>query len=285
LIDSLRRSLTTKWYLWAIPALLLVVGVLVYPLLELLTRSVTEASPEWYSTYDTIWNDGFSITIILRTVQMALTVTVVALILGYPYAYVMTLVGPRKRGIMTALVLLPFWTSLMARTFAWFVLLQDNGPLNTLLSYIGLGPFHFIGQTLGVTIGMAQLMLPFMVLPLYSTMSRIDHRLGDAAQSLGAPRRSAFRQVYFPLSMPGVITGSSLVFILGLGFYVTPAILGSPQQSMIAQLVATQVSTLTDFGKAGALSLILLVITGLLLLITSLVVKPSQALGMNEAEE
>lgn len=259
--------------------------MLAYPLFELLSRSFTEADPEWYSTYAAAWNDGFSITVIFRTVQMAVIVTIVALVLGYPYAYVMTLVSPRTRGILTALVLLPFWTSLMARTFAWFVLLQDNGPLNSLLGYIGIGPFHFIGEALGVTIGMAQLMLPFMVLPLYSTMSRIDHRLGDAAQSLGAPRRTAFWRVYFPLSMPGVIAGSSLVFIIGLGFYVTPAILGSPQQSMIAQLIATQVSTLTNFGKAGALSLILLVIAGLLLLITSVVVKPSQALGMNEAEE
>ena len=284
LIEPLRRSLSTKWYLWTTPALLLVVVFLAYPLVGLLTRSFAEANPEWYSTYETIWNDGASVTVILRTVQMALIVTVVTLILGYPYAYVMTLVRPRTRGFMTALVLLPFWTSLMARTFAWFVLLQDNGPLNALLKFVGLGPFHFIGESLGVTIGMAQLMLPFMVLPLYSTMSRIDHRLGDAAQSLGAPRRTAFRRVYFPLSMPGVVAGSSLVFIIGLGFYVTPAILGSPQQSMIAQLIATQVSTLTDFGKAGALSLILLVITGVLLFITSLVVKPSDALGMNEAE-
>lgn len=284
MIESLRRSLTTKSYLWTTPALLLVVGLLGYPLVELLTRSFTEANPAWYTTYQTIWNDGSSVTVILRTLRMALIVTVAALVLGYPYAYVMTLVRPRTRGIMTALVLLPFWTSLMARTFAWFVLLQDNGPLNALLKFVGLGPFHFIGTSLGVTVGMAQLMLPFMVLPLYSTMSRIDHRLGDAAQSLGAPRRTAFRRVYFPLSMPGVVAGSSLVFILGLGFYVTPAILGSPQQSMIAQLIATQVSTLTDFGKAGALSLILLVITGALLFITSRIVKPSSALGMNEAE-
>jgi putative spermidine/putrescine transport system permease protein len=184
-----------------------------------------------------------------------------------------------------ALVLLPFWTSLMARTFAWLVLLQDTGVVNSLLSGVGIGPLSLIRNTTGVTIGMTQVLLPFMVLPLYSTMSKIDSRLMTAAVSLGAPMRVAFRRVYLPLSMPGVVAGLTLVFIMSLGFYITPQILGSPQQAMISQLIATKIDRLLDFGAAGALSAVLIVITLVLLALMSRVVKPSEALGAAGAEE
>jgi putative spermidine/putrescine transport system permease protein len=269
----------------AFPVAIFLLIVFAYPLILLISRSVTEASPEWYSIYEATITDVTVLRVLWRTVVMSFTVTLVCILLGYPYAYLMTRVSPMWRAVLVALVLLPFWTSLMARTFAWYVLLQDNGVINTMFGFVGLGPFELIRTTTGVTIGMAQLLLPFMVLPLYATLSGIDQRLMNAAISLGAPPRRAWLKIYLPLSMPGVVAGVTLVFILALGFYITPKILGSPKESMIAQLIDLQVSRLTDFGSAGGLSLLLLIVTAILLLLMSRVVSPSKALGVRGAEE
>ncbi len=267
-----------------LPALALLLVVMMWPLLQLLYRSFMTPSFS-LEKYQRLLDDGVSVTILTRTIVMSLIVTAVTLLLAYPYAYAMSRVAPRTRAVLMALVLLPFWTSLMARTFAWLVLLQDTGVVNSLLSGIGVGPLSLIRNTTGVTIGMTQVLLPFMVLPLYSTMSKIDSRLMTAAVSLGAPGRVAFRRVYLPLSMPGVVAGTTLVFILSLGFYVTPQILGSPQQAMISQLIATKIDRLLDFGSAGALSAVLIVITLVLLALMSRVIRPAQALGVTAAEE
>jgi putative spermidine/putrescine transport system permease protein len=269
---------------FVLPALALLVVVMLWPLLQLLYRSIMTPTFS-LEKYQSLLTDGVSVTILTRTIVMSLIVTVVTLLLAYPYAYAMTKVTPRTRAVLMALVLLPFWTSLMARTFAWLVLLQDTGVVNSLLSAVGIGPLSLIRNTTGVTIGMTQVLLPFMVLPLYSTMSKIDVRLMTAAVSLGAPARVAFRRVYLPLSMPGVVAGTTLVFIMSLGFYITPQILGSPQQAMISQLIATKIDRLLDFGSAGALSAVLILLTLLLLALMSRVVKPSEALGTTGAEE
>ena len=279
-----QRSLSKISFL-VVPVVVLLLIVFAYPLFLLMSRSFSDADPAWYSTYEGLFTDSVTITVLLRTLMMGFIVTTVSLILGYPYAYLMTRVSPTWRGVLVAIVLLPFWTSLMARTFAWYVLLQDNGPINEFFGIFGLGPFSMIRTTTGVTIGMTQVLLPFMVLPLYATLSSIDPRLMTAAMSLGAAPRRAFRKVFLPLSMPGVIAGTTLVFILALGFFITPKILGSPKESMIAQLIDQQVSRLTDFGAAGGMSVLLLAVTGLLLFLMSRFVKPSEALGVRGAEE
>ena len=266
------------------PALGLLLVVMMWPLVRLLYSSFMAPSFT-LDKYQGLLDDGVSVTILTRTIIVSLIVTVVTLVLAYPYAYAMTRVAPRTRAVLMAVVLLPFWTSLMARTFAWLVLLQDTGVVNDLLRVIGIGPLSLIRNTTGVTIGMTQVLLPFMVLPLYSTMSKIDPRLMTAAVSLGAPGHVAFRRVFLPLSMPGVVAGTTLVFILSLGFYVTPQILGSPQQAMVSQLIATKIDRLLDFGSAGALSAVLIVITLVLLALMSRVVKPAQALGAAGADE
>ncbi|MGH3585813.1 MAG: ABC transporter permease, partial [Pseudonocardia sp.] len=211
--------------------------------------------------YSALASDGVVVTVVLRTLGMAAVVTVLCVLCAYPYAFLMTIVGARWRAVLTALVLLPFWTSLMARTFAWVVLLQDTGVVNGLLAAIGLGPTRLLGTTAGVSVAMAQVMLPFMVLPVDSAMRGIDRRLVDAAMGLGAHPVAAFLRVYLPLSLRGVAAGATLVMVLSLGFYVTPSLVGSPQQSMLAQLISVQVNQLLDFGAAGALAVTLLVVT------------------------
>ena len=200
-------------------------------------------------------------TVLWRTAVTAATVTVAALLIGYPYAYLMTRVSPRARGILLVIVLIPFWTSVMARNFAWIIILQDGGPVQSLFAFFGAEDVVLYGSTAGVTIAMTQVMLPFMVLPLFSTLGGIDRRLLLAARGLGSSPTAAFWKVFWPLSRGGVMAGVILVFTLSLGFYVTPALLGSPQESLVAQLLAQRTTLLLDFAAAGALGMVVLVVT------------------------
>ncbi len=254
---------------WAVllllPALVVVLVFFVYPVFALSARSFLEPTPGFGQYVDLVTNET-TVTILVRTLVVALLVTVVTLLLAYPYAYLMSLCGPGMRTFLLFLVLLPFWSSLMARTFAWIVLLQPSGPVAGFLGFLGLDGVKLLGSQLGVTIAMTQVLLPFMVLPLFNTMTGIDRRLLSAAHSMGASRFRAFRTVYLPLSVPGVAAGSVLVFILSLGFWVTPRLIGSPQQSLVGQLIETKVGKLLDFPGAGAISVVLLVITVVLLL-------------------
>ena len=261
-----------------VPALVVVIVALIIPVVILLSQSFFD--PDFtLDNYTKLFADETSMTVLGRTLGMSAIVTVVTLLLAYPYAAAMTMVSDKTRAIMLAIVLLPFWTSLMARTFAWIVLLQENGPVSALLSVVGLGDIKLGGTAIGVVIGMTQVLLPFMVLPLYSVLSTIDLRLVTAAQSLGARPLVAFAKVYLPLSMPGIFAGITLVFIMSIGFYVTPALLGSPREAMVAQLIDTRIIRMLDFAGGGALALVLIAIILVLLLIVTRFVGLSQALG------
>ncbi|UOQ59851.1 ABC transporter permease [Leucobacter rhizosphaerae] len=255
------------WVLIA-PAVIFVAVCFIVPLTSLIARSFVEPTPG-FGQYVAVLGDATTMRILGRTFSVAFQVTLVTLILGYPYAYLMTLVSTRTRTILMFLVLLPFWSSLMARTFAWIALFHPEGVVLSALRVVGLHEVELLGTQLGVTIAMVQVLLPFMVLPLYSTMSGIDRRLLDAASSLGASKLRAFVRVYAPLSLPGVFAGSVLLFIMSLGFWVTPRLIGSPQESLVGQLIETRVGKLLDFAGAGAISTVLLVITVLLLLISA----------------
>lgn len=265
------------------PALVMLLVFFAYPVAAIVWRAFSEPQLGVENLRE-VFADPVTMRVLTRTVITAFGVATLTLLLAYPYAHLMTVVSPRWRAVLMALVLLPFWTSLMARNFAWIVLMQEGGPLAKLTGLLGLGDRALLGTAVGVAIGMVQVLLPYMVLPLYSAMSGIDRRLLSAAVSLGAPPRTVFGRIYLPLSMPGVVAGYTLVFVLALGFYITPRLLGSPQQSLIAQVIGTKVEKLLDFGGAGALSLVLLVLTGLLLLAVSRVARPAAALGLREED-
>lgn len=235
-----------------------------YPVILLLWQSVTSPEPG-LGNYSRILADDIVTSVIIRTVLMAVIVTVVSVLVAYPFAHLMSVAAARWRVVLTGIVMLPLWTSLMARTFAWIVLLQHNGPISGLFEALGLGPRTLLGTTPGVILAMAQVMLPFVVMPMYTTMKGIDMRLISAAQSLGARPAVAFFRIYLPLSLPGVAAGAMLVLVLSLGFYVTPALIGSPQNSMFGQFIAVQVNELIDFGYAGALAVALVIVTLLLI--------------------
>lgn len=259
-MTSRPRRLPSSSWLLLVPALALLAAILLVPLGQSLLRSL--GTPQLtLDHYIALFTDGVTIKILARTALTAAIVTVVAFLLGYPYAYLMTRVAPRTRGILLTIVLIPFWTSVMARNFAWIVILQRGGPVDAFFSFFGIKDAVFYGNVVGVTIAMSQVLLPFMVLPLFSSLGGIDRKLLLAARGLGSPPLVAFWKVYWPLSRGGIVAGLILVFTLSLGFYVTPALLGSPQESLIAQLLAVRTTQLLDFAGAGALGMLVLIVT------------------------
>ncbi|WP_109474514.1 ABC transporter permease [Ornithinimicrobium cavernae] len=253
------------------------------PLAMSLWRSLTDPSLG-LTHYTDLFTDGITLTIVSRTLMTSLIVTVGTVVLGYPYAYLMTRVSTTTRILMLTAVLVPFWTSMTARNFAWLILVQRDGPVDKMFSAVGIDGVVLHGTVAGVAVAMIQVMLPFMVLPLYSHMAGIDRKLLLAAQALGSTPIRAFRKIFLPLSVGGVVSGSILVFALSFGFYVTPAILGSPQQSLVAQLLGQRTLQLLDFAAAGALGIVVLLFTLALVTVANRMGGSVSALGASVAK-
>jgi len=204
--------------------------------------------------------------ILLRTFWIGALVTFACACIGFPYAIIAASLSGWKRDLMLAAVLLPLWTSLLVRTAAWFILLQEQGLINDLLRGIGLidAPLPLIFNRTGVIIAMTHVLLPFMVLPIYSVLITIPKNLMPAAASLGAPPWRAFLRVLLPLSLRGVASGGLLVFISAIGYYITPALIGGPGDQMISSIIAFYATGTANWGMAGALGVVLLVATLLL---------------------
>lgn len=205
-------------------------------------------------------------TTLARTFVVSLLVTLACLLIGFPYAMIAASVAGWKRQLLLAAVLLPLWTSLLVRTAAWFILLQDNGLINSALMALGLssGPLPLIFNRTGVVIAMTHVLLPFMVLPIFSVLIGIPKNLMPAAASLGAAPIRAFWKVLLPLSMRGVVSGSLLVFMSALGYYITPALIGGAQDQMISSVIAYYATGAANWAMAGALGIVLLAATMIL---------------------
>ncbi|MFO7647980.1 ABC transporter permease [Halomonas campaniensis] len=204
-----------------------------------------------------------------RTMVIAGGVTLICLALGFPLAYLLATLPAKTSNLLMILVLLPFWTSLLVRTAAWIILLQSNGLANQSLMALGLieSPLQLVFNRIGVFFAMVHILLPFMVLPLYSVMKGISPSYQRAAVSLGAHPFAAFWQVYVPQTVSGVAAGTILVFIMALGYYITPALVGGPADQMVSYYVAYYTNTTNNWGMAAALGSILLVVTLLLYLV------------------
>lgn len=273
-----------RWPLVAALPVGLLALTFAYPIALMFARSLTDfvhpddaglANYEWFLTTPA------QITILQRTIAASLLVTGLCAVIGFPYAYLMTVVGFRWRMVLLGAVLMPFWSSLIVRTYSWMILLGDSGPVTGALRALGFGDVRIVGTTTAVVIGMTQVLLPFFILPLYARLIQIDRTLLRAAQIHGASPATAFRTIYLPLATPGITSGATIVFIVSLGFYFTPALLGSPQNSLLSQQIVEQVSRLLAFGRGGAMALVLLLLTLVLLALGALVSRRfTRALGI-----
>ncbi|WP_203337595.1 ABC transporter permease [Nocardioides limicola] len=213
------------------------------------------------------------------TLITSASVTLSCLLIGYPYAYLMS--QSRRTELLLAIVLLPIWTSFLVRTYAWQIWLQDTGVINSTLLRMGVidEPLSLIRTNLGVVIGMTGILLPFAILPMFTVMRRIDRELVRAAENLGAKPRIAFRRIFVPLSLPGVYSGCLLVFVLALGFYIAPAILGGTSSPTLSTLIIDKVQRELDFHTASALGVTLLLIALVAVAIGSRVVRIRDVFG------
>lgn len=205
--------------------------------------------------------------VLWRTIYISVIVTLLCVVLGFPIAFLLANVPTRQSNMLILLLLLPFWTSLLVRTTAWLVLLQYEGLVNDAGITLGLWdePAQLVRNRMGTYIGMVHIMLPFMALPLFAVMKRIDPYHTKAAASLGANPLRAFIKVYLPQTMPGLGAGVLLVFIICLGFYLTPALIGGPSDQMLSYYVVFHANSTANWGMASALSLILMAIIGIFL--------------------
>ncbi|BBK36697.1 ABC transporter permease [Allostella sp. ATCC 35155] len=215
------------------------------------------------------------------TFQVSFLTTAICILLGYPLAYVLAQLPQRIANLCMIGVLLPFWTSLLVRTYAWLVLLQRQGLINQWGIELGLWsePLTLVHNLNGTLIGMVHIMLPFLILPVYASMRAIDRDFIKAAANLGAGPVAAFWKVFLPLSLPGLFGGALIVFILCLGFYVTPAVLGGGRVIMVSNRIATDIELFFNWGAASALGVVLLALTLLLLWGASRIVRLDRVLG------
>lgn len=248
-----------------IPALLVVTILFAYPVVVLLTRSFQSNTGGWtLEWYERIIEHRAYFHIMVNTLLMSAKSTLVALILGYPLAYLLTKVRASVATLLVALISVPYFTSSLVRTYAWIVLLGTDGVLNQSLVSLSIpgAPYRLMYTELGVIVGLSYVLLPFMVLVLYSVMSGIDGRLLQAAASVGASPARAFIKVYIPLTLPGVVAGCLLAFIQAIGAYITPALMGGLGQTVLATVIQQNINRLDQWNFAAALAVMLLVVTG-----------------------
>ena len=247
----------------SMPAVLAILIVVFLPIFWLSSLSFYNAAGELSTeNYARIFESALYRRTFVVTFQISIAVTVICILLGYPLCYLLTKVKDRTAAILMIFVLVPFWTSVLVRTYAWLVLLQRNGIINSSLMSLGIieEPLQLAHNLTGSIIGMVHIMLPFLILPLYATMRNIDTDLVRAAVGLGSSPRGAFWRVFFPMSLPGLFAGIVLVFILSLGFFVTPALLGGGRVQMLAQRIESTITIYSNWGAASALGVVLLLL-------------------------
>lgn len=258
---SMRRPFRLKPWMMVLPAVLFLMLLMVYPVAEFLGLSIVRKGEFSLYNYDRLLSRDIYWRVLVITLQCAGWTTLFAVLFGYPVAYLIATTQNKTRARLMFWLMLPFWTSFLVRTFAWIVLLGRNGLFNQWLEAVGLtdAPAELLYNFSAVMIGMLHALMPLCVITMLSVLDNIDANLSRASMTLGAPPGSTFWRIYFPLSMPGVAAGGLLVFITALGFFITPALLGSPRDIMLPQLIIQQVQEMLNWEFAGALSVLLLV--------------------------
>jgi putative spermidine/putrescine transport system permease protein len=256
------------WLLLTLPAVSFMAIAVVFPVGQLLLRSVFDPGFTLANLNKLIAVEAYG-RVLLNSFRIAAVITLFTLLCGYPFAYVLSAIGGWCARVMMIALVLPLWTSDLVRTFAWVIILGRTGPINSTLQAIGLTshPLPLIFNEFSTLVGAVHIMLPFMILPLYSAMRGIDRSLIRAALAMGANPLRTFLHIYLPLSMSGVVAGCLLVFVLATGLYITPEALGGTGQTMVAQLIDTLGRRTLNWGLASAVALALFLSTAIILLI------------------
>jgi len=214
-----------------------------------------------------------------KSIWLAFISTIWCLILGYPVAYIISKMKPSKGGILIMLFIVPMWMNFLLRTYAWLPILGKNGFLNTFFGYIGLGPFNFLYTDGAVTLGMVYNFLPFMVLPIYTVLSKMDVDLTNAAKDLGASRSQVFTKIILPLSIPGIVSGITMVFMPAVSTFVISRLLGGGQYMLLGNLIEQQFTTIGDWNFGSSISIFMMIIILLSMAIMSKFDKDSKEGG------
>ncbi|UJW87296.1 ABC transporter permease [Devosia sp. SL43] len=247
---------------FAMPATVLLVAFFVVPVALLLARSVTEPVLGMQN-YATLLGSTTYLRIFFNTFMVAGLVTIITVLIAFPVSWALAIMPKPLAAILFGIIILSMWTNLLARTYAWMVMLQQTGVVNRILQALGVieQPLQLTNSLVGVTIGMVYIMIPFMVLPLYGVIRKIDPMTLQAASLCGATRWQALTRVLLPLAMSGIASGALMVFVMSLGYFVTPALLGGTANMMVAELIVQQVQSLVNWGMGGAAAFVLLVVT------------------------
>jgi ABC-type spermidine/putrescine transport system permease subunit I len=264
------------------PALLVILIVMVIPVGWLFYLSFIGSDGNFsLEHYQRMLDSKSYARIFLTTFKVSLLTTAICILIGYPLAYFLSQLPARVANICMLSVLLPFWTSLLVRTYSWLVLLQRKGIVNQVGMDFGFWdePLKLVHNLSGTLVGMVHIMLPFLILPLYASMKSIPQDYIKASSNLGATPTQSFWQIFFPLSMPGLLAGSLIVFILSLGFFVTPAVLGGGKVIMVAMQITNNIELFFDWGAASALGVVLLVMTFVVLFVASKLMRLDNVLG------
>lgn len=278
---TLPRIPGLKWTLLIIPAayVLILLGISLVGLLKLSIIDDNGFTLEYLTAF---FSKAVYMQVLWITFKTAFLVTFFCLLLAYPVAYALAkMENENWRDAIFGIILVSFWISLLVRTFTWMILLRSNGVINQFLMSLGIidEPIKLLYNTTGVVVGMTHILLPYMILSLYSVMVSIDRSLMQAAKGLGAKPWKAFIQIFVPLSLPGVLSGSLIVFVLGIGYFITPALLGGTQNLMISQLIHDQVNIVLNWNFAAAIAIILLVFTVVFLAILAFLTRNNSVLG------
>lgn len=253
-------------WLLVVPVILLVALFYLLPLMDVLTLSVTDPEPG-FANYDRVLTARGPVRVLTTTMRICAITTAVTILLGFCVAMAIARLEGAHQRFLILCVVVPLWISVLVRGFSWLMLLGDTGIVNTWMIEVGLvaEPVQFVRNELGVIIGMVHYLLPYAILPILAVLRSIDDRLLFASRSLGAPPRTTFLRVYLPLALPGIFAATVIVFVFGLGFYVTPALLGGGRVVMLAESVSVSILTTARWGLGAAQAVVLLVLTMTLL--------------------
>lgn len=256
-----RQSIKTK-FSFTMPALVLLFVFFFVPVTSLILISFTEPQLG-LQNYQELLATTTYVKVFYNTLLVAGIVTFLSVIIGFPVAWVLSIMPERRANILLAIIILSMWTNLLTRTYAWMVLLQRTGVINkTLLSWgIIDEPLAMVNNLTGVIIGMTYIMLPFLILPLYGVMKKIDPTILSAASLCGATKTQALFRILVPLALPGIMSGALMIFVMSLGYFVTPALLGGASNMMAAELISQLIQSLVNWGLGGAVSLMMVIIT------------------------